>query len=198
MKFLDIPELKWLVLSLFATTFLLKLWLSMNDTVGLALIGGGLTMFTYSIVHDLKAHEKPRVIWDQERAIVAVIRTWRVEVCAARLLGSVPLGIDLSHSARRVLQAMHTRFENEEGGTLIFFITRPVGRGATKIGMLVRRSATRIPNTVAKVEQLSKLLVSDSMVMESAMRAAYPHLPVEQAEKEDILMAISGGVETSV
>jgi hypothetical protein len=198
MRILDISELRWLALSLFIITLLLKVWISMNDILGNALIGAGLMIFVYTLILEMSAVQAIRVLWDDERGIVATLRTWSVEVCAARLLGSVPLGIDLSHSARRVLQAMHSRFQNEEGGTLIFFITRPVGDGMTKVGMLVRRSAFRLPNTVAKVDNLAKLILADVMILESAMRAAYPHLPVERAEKRDILMVNTGGIDTIV
>ena len=146
MKFFDIPELKWLALSVFVTTLLLKIWISMDDIVGLALIGAGLTIFVYALVLDIKSIEQPRVIWDEQRGFMAIIRPWRVEICAARLLGSVPLGIDL----------------------------------------------------VSRIEHLSKLIMADVMILESAMRAAYPHLPVERAEKGDILMVNTGGIETSV
>ena len=91
---------------------------------------------------------------------------------------------------------MHTRFENEPGGTLVFFITRPIGNELTKIGMLVRRTALRLPNTRTKIEQLSKKMMADVMILESSMRAAYPHLPVVRAEKQDILTVNTGGLET--
>ncbi|MHA2026877.1 MAG: hypothetical protein ACW98U_13340 [Candidatus Thorarchaeota archaeon] len=198
MSYREISEFKWLALTLFIIALLLKVWISISDIFGISLIGGGLAIFVYSLILDIRCVERPRVIWDEERGIVATIHRWRVEVCAARLLGSVPLGIDLSHSARKVLQAMHSRYQNEEGGTLVFFISRPIGDGMTKVGMLVRRSAVRVPDTVAKVDNLTKLLVADVMILESAMRAAYPHLPVERAEKQDILTVNTGGIESSV
>lgn len=198
MNFREISEIKWLALSLFIIALLLKVWISINDTIGIALIGGGLAIYVYTLILDMRDIERPRVIWDEDRGIAANIHRWRVEVCAARLLGSVPLGIDLSHSARKVLQAMHTRFQNEEGGTLVFFISRPIGDGMTKVGMLVRRSALRFPDTVSKVDNLAKLLQADVMILESAMRAAYPHLPVERAEKQDILTVNTGGIESRV
>jgi len=197
MTFIDI-QIKWLILSIFTTTLLLKIWLSPNDLVGLSLIGAGLLIYVSFMILEHRSGYIPNVIWDEQRGLVAIIRPWRVELCAARLLGSVPLGIDLSHSARKVLQAMHTRFENEEGGTLVFFINRPLGNESTKVGMLVRRSAFRLPNTRSKIEQLSKLMLADVMILESSMRAAYPHLPVEQAGKQDILMVNTGGLVTSV
>jgi hypothetical protein len=197
MRFIDV-QIKWIVLSIFTTTFLLKIWLSPNDLMGLSLIGTGLLIYVLLMILEHRSGYIPNVLWDEQRGFVAIVRPWRIELCAARLLGSVPLGIDLSHSARKVLQAMHTRFENEEGGTLIFFINRPIGNESTKVGMLVRRSAFRLPNTRSKLEQLSKLMLADAMILESSMRAAYPHLPVERAEKQDILMVNTGGLVTGV
>jgi hypothetical protein len=197
MKSFDIP-LRWLILSLFITMLLLKIWISPYDFTGIALIGVGLLIYGFTMYLENRSDYVPTVLWDDEKGLVAIIRPWRVETCAARLLGSVPLGIDLSHSASKVLQAMHTRFENEKGGTLAFFINRPLGVESTKIGMLVRRSALRLPNIRSPLEKLTKLMLADIMILESSMRAAYPHLPVVEAKKQDILMANTGGLETYV
>ncbi|MFW9786419.1 MAG: hypothetical protein ACFFE2_07105 [Candidatus Thorarchaeota archaeon] len=196
-RFFDIP-IRWLILSLFTTTLLLKLWLSPNDLSGILMIAAGLGIYIIVLGVEYKSSYVPKVLWDEQRGFVAIIRPWHLEICAARLLGSVPLGIDLSHSARKVLQAMHIRFENEAGGTLVFFINRPVGNESTKVGMLIRRRVLRLPYTRSKVEKLSMLMLADIMILESSMRAAYPHLPVERAEKQDILMVNTGGMETSV
>ena len=197
MRFFDIT-IRWLVLSIFVTTLLLKFWISPNDIAGLSLIGSGVLIYVGVLILEYRSGYTPNVLWDDQQGFVSIIRPWRVELCAARLLGSVPLGIDLSHSANKVLQAMYTRFENEEGGTLVFFINRPVGNESTKVGMLVRRSSLRLPNTKSKLEKLSKLMLADIMILESSMRAAYPHLPVERAERQDILIVNTGGLETSV
>jgi hypothetical protein len=198
MNIINTPGLKWLALSVITTTLLLKIWITPNDLTGLGLIGTGLLVYVAVLYLDYRSSYDPNVLWEEQRGFVAIVRPWRVELCAARLLGSVPLGIDLSHSASKVLQAMHTRFQNENGGTLVFFITRPVGNELTKVGMLVRRSALRLPNTRLRLEQLSKLMMADIMILESAMRAAYPHLPVERAEKQDILIVNTGGLQTNV
>lgn len=198
MNIINTPGLKWLALSVITTTLLLKIWITPNDLTGLALIGTGLLVYVAVLYLDYWSSYDPNVLWDEQRGFVAIVRPWRVELCAARLLGSVPLGIDLSHSASKVLQAMHTRFQNENGGTLVFFITRPIGNELTKVGMLVRRSALRLPNTRLRLEQISKLMMADIMILESAMRAAYPHLPVERAEKQDILIVNTGGLQTNV
>ncbi|MFW9980864.1 MAG: hypothetical protein ACFFE3_02975 [Candidatus Thorarchaeota archaeon] len=194
MKFIDIP-IKLLTLSLFVTTLLLKIWSAPSDLIGITLIGAGLLVFIIALIIEQRSDYIPTVLWDEQRGFVAIIRSWKVELCAARLLGSVPIGIDLSHSARKVLQAMYTRFENENGGTIVFFINRPIRNESTKVGMLVRRSALRLPSTRVKLEKLSKLMLADIMILESSMRAAYPHLPVERAEKEDILIVNTGGLE---
>lgn len=198
MNIINTPGLKWLALSVITTTLLLKIWITPNDLTGLGLIGTGLLVYVAVLYLDYRSSYDPNVLWEEQRGFVAIVRPWRVELCAARLLGSVPLGIDLSHSASKVLQAMHTRFQNENGGTLVFFITRPVGNELTKVGMLVRRSALRLPNTRLRLEQLSKLMMADIMILESAMRAAYPHLPVKRAEKQDILIVNTGGLQTNV
>ena len=197
MRFFDV-SIRWLILSLFATTLILKIWLSPYDLTGISLLGAGLLIYGLAVYLEYQSSYVPNVLWDDERGFVAIIRPWWVEVCAARLLGSVPLGIDLSHSARKVLQAMHTRFESEEGGNLVFFINRPIGDASTKVGMLVRRNALRIPNTQSPLERLTKLMSTDIMILESSMRAAYPHLPVERAKRQDILMVNTGGLETHV
>ena len=196
MKIFDSPGLKWLVLSVFLVTLLVKIWISLTDIIGISLIGTGVALYVTFLVLDYRSSYDPNVLWDEQRGFIATIRPWKVDVCAARLIGSVPLGIDLSHSARRVLQAMHTRFENEPGGTLVFFITRPIGNELTKVGMLVRRTAIRLPSTRTKIEHLSKQMTADIMILESSMRAAYPHLPVVCAEKQDILAVNTGGLET--
>ena len=197
MKSFDIP-LRWLIVALFTTMLLLKIWISPYDFTGIALIGVGLLIYGFTMYLENRSGYVPTVLWDDEKGLVAIIRPWQIEICAARLLGSVPLGIDLSHSASKVLQAMHTRFENEKGGTLAFFINRPLGVESTKIGMLVRRNALRLPNIQSPLEKLTKLMLADIMILESSMRAAYPHLPVVEAKKQDILMANTGGLETYV
>jgi len=191
-------SMKWFFLSIFIATFLLKIVISPNDLAGLFLIGAGLLIYAATLFFEFRSGYTPKILWDEQRGIIAIIRLWQVELCAARILGSVPLGIDLSHSARKVLQAMHTRFENEKGGTLVFFINRPIGNECTRVGMLVRRSVLRFPRARSKIEQLSKMILADIMILESAMRAAYPHLPVELAKKQDILAVNTGGLESSV
>jgi hypothetical protein len=190
------PELKWMALSVFIVTLLLKFYLSPTDMFGLAITGASVGIFSLSIVLLFTNAIKPEVFWDKDRNLVSILRAWTVEVCSARLLSSVPIGIDLSYSGKKVLQSMHTRFKNKTGGTLVFFIIRPKGNASTKIGFLVRRRGLRLWNGFQMVDRLSKQLVADTLILESSMRSAYPHLPVEVASFEDVLKTTAGGIET--
>lgn len=193
---LHIPsDLKWITLTIFLAAFLLKIYLVPTDYLGLAIIGVGLACLLITLVWSIASLPEPNIYWDERRGISAIFRFWSVEVNSARLLASVPIGIDLSHSAKKVLQSMYTRFMNESGGELVFFITRPLGNQSTKLGFLVRRRAIRLWNGFKNVENLSKKLVTDTTILERAMRAAYPHLPVEVASFQDIVKTITGGLE---
>jgi hypothetical protein len=145
-----------------------------------------------------KAARAPTLLWDEDRGILAMLRPWRVEVIAARVVGSIPIGIDLSFSANRVLSSMHARYRSERGTELRFFICRPVGQGSTRVGMMVVRKRLRILNFPGGLSSLSDELTIDARVLESAMRAAYPHMPLEPARLDDLLMVNGGGVEAIV
>ena len=196
MRLHDTPEVKWMALSVFIVTLLLKFYLSPTDLVGLIMTGAGVGVFGLSLILLFTNLPQPEVYWDKNRNLVSILRAWTVEVCSARLLSSVPIGIDLSHSGEKVLQAMHTRFKNKTGGSLVFFIIRPKGNESTKIGFLVRRRGLRLWNGIQVADRLVKQLVADTLILESSMRSAYPHLPVEIASFEDVLKTTAGGIET--
>ena len=196
MRLHDMPELKWMALSVFMLTLLLKFYLSPTDILGLAITGAAAGIFGISLVLLFTNKSQPEVFWDKDRNLVTILRPWTVEVCSARLLSSVPIGIDLSHSGKKVLQAMHTRFKNKTGGTIVFFIIRPKVNESTKVGFLVRRRGLRLWNGIQGANRLVKQLVTDTLILESSMRSAYPHLPVEIADIEDILKTTTGGIET--
>jgi len=196
MRLHDMPELKWITLSIVVTTLILKIYLTPTDFLGLIIAGAAVSVFSISLIMLLTNLPEPEVFWDKERNLVAILRPWTVEVCTARLLSSVPIGIDLSHSGRKVLQSMYTRFLNKAGGTVVFFITRPRDNRSTKIGFLVRRRGLRLWNGMQTIDRLVKQLVADAMILESSMRSAYPHLPVEHASFDDIIKTTSGGIET--
>jgi len=136
-----------------------------------------------------------KLYWDDSRNILAIIRRWEVEVCALRLIRSIPLGIDLSHSASKVLSAMKARYQDEPDGVLEWVVSRPLSSSKTRVGFMVSRKGIRLPNGVKRMDILSDLVIEDAFVLESAMRAAYPHTPVTEASIEDIELIKRGGVE---
>jgi len=192
----ELHDLKWIGLSIFAAIFGLKIYLAPDDLLGIAMSGASLALYSLALFIHLSSTTQPRVLWDAERGIVSIIRHWTVEVSCARVLSSVPIGIDLSHSGRKVLQSMYTRFSNCPGGYLVFFITRPVDNGTTRVGYLVRRGGLKLWKGLSQVNSLSKTVATDIMILERAMRAAYPHLPVENASFQDIITTSTGGLET--
>lgn len=196
MKFYESPELKWYAFAVLVVAFLLKFYLEPVNYIGLALIGASLACFTLIMIWSLTSLPEPAVFWDAQRGISAISRFWTIEVYSARLLTSVPIGIDLSHSGKKVLQSMYTRFINEPGGEIVFFINRPLENQSTKIGFLVRRRSLRLWSVFKNIEKLSKKITTDCAILERAMRAAYPHLPVEPASFQDIVKTTTGGLET--
>ncbi len=191
-------ELKLIGLTILAVIFVLKVYLAPGDSVGIIMTGAGLAAYVAALVIHLSSSSIPRVLWDAKLGAVAIIRSWTVEVASAKILSSVPIGIDLSHSGRKVLQSMYTRFLDKPGGTLVFFITRPMGNQSTRVGYLVRRRRLRLWNSLGPVNNLGKMITADCMILERSMRAAYPHLPVVDASFADIITTAAGGLETHV
>ena len=196
MRLHDIPELKWMALSVFLVALILKFYLTPTDLIGLVFTGAAVGIFSIVLMLLQTNLPRPDVFWDKERNLVAILRPWTVEICSARLLSSVPIGIDLSHSGNKVLRAMYTRYSSKAGGTTVFFIIRPMGNQKTKIGFLVRRRGLRLWNGIQQIERLKKSLIADIMILERSMRSSYPHLPVEEAEFEDIIKVTTGGLDT--
>ena len=194
MRLHDIPELKWMALSVLLVVLMLKFYSTPEDLVGLAISGAAVGVFGVSLILLQINVPRPEVFWDRERKLAAILRPWTVEVCSARLLASVPIGIDLSHSGNKVLRAMYTQYSNKAGGTVVFFITRPMGHQTTKIGFLVRRRGLRLWNGMQQINRLKKELVADILILERSMRSSYPHLPVMDAEFEEIMKATTGGL----
>ena len=191
-------ELKLIGLTILTVIFVLKIYLASGDLVGIAMAGAGLAAYVAALVIHLSSSSRPRVLWDAKHCAVAIIRSWTVEVASAKILSSVPIGIDLSHSGRKVLQSMYTRFLDKPGGTLVFFITRPMGNQSTRVGYLVRRRELRLRSSSGQVDNLAKMIAADCMILERSMRAAYPHLPVIDASFVDIITSAAGGLENHV
>ena len=196
MRLHDTPEVKWMVLTVLLVVVFLKFYLTPTDLVGLVISVAAVGVFGIALVMLFTNLPRPDVFWDKERNLAAILRPWTVEVCSARLLASVPIGIDLSHSGTKVLRAMYTRYSSKPEGSVVFFITRPMGNQSTKIGFLVRRRGLRLWNGMQQIERLKKKVIADILILERSMRSSYPHLPVQEAEFEDIIKVTTGGLET--
>ncbi|MHA2189261.1 MAG: hypothetical protein ACXAEB_00090 [Candidatus Thorarchaeota archaeon] len=155
-------------------------------------IAGFLSIILLAVVLHYSA-STPVILWDDDRNLLAVLHSWRVVVSSACLMTSIPLGIDLSHAAKNVLRSMSSRFEDENGGEVRFFIYRPVENESTRVGMMVVRSSLRFFNGITKIDTLSDKVDADAMILESSMRAAYPHTPVQRANQLDTMIATTGG-----
>jgi hypothetical protein len=169
-------------------------WLFWDNSLGIALsaisiVSAGLIVLSW------KNDKLPFVMWDEDRGVLAILWSFSLEVLAGRLMTSVPIGVDLSHSASKVLRALHTQFDGKKKGEVRFFLCRPAGDGVTRAGMLVARRSMRFLDGVKKASAIAADLITDAMVLESSMRAAYPHMPIERAGLDDLLMVTSGGIE---
>jgi hypothetical protein len=153
----------------------------------------GLISITLLVIVLHYSKSTPIILWDDDRNLLAVLHSWRVEVSSTCLMTSIPLGIDLSHAAKNVLRSMRSRFEDENGGEVRFFIYRPVENESTRVGMMVVRNSLRFLNGIAKIDSLSDKVDADAMILESSMRAAYPHTPIQRANQFDAMLATSGG-----
>ncbi|UCE10430.1 MAG: hypothetical protein JSW61_00465 [Candidatus Thorarchaeota archaeon] len=173
----------------------LVLFPSVTDT---AISIGGMLSLCLLVYVILRLGMPPAVQWNGESKLAAVFRPWSVEICATCVIASVPIGIDLKHAAGRVLAAMSTRLEEEEGGELRFFLARPLGNRPTKVGMMVARRASRIIQSKSRVLRMTEKVAEDAQVLEGAMRAAYPHTPVHRGGLKDALIVLNGGIEVNV
>jgi hypothetical protein len=143
-----------------------------------------------------RTNRKPTVLWNDPDGILMLVRSWRVEACAARLMASVPLGIDLTRSAWKVLQSMHLAVSDSSGGSLRFFVCRPLGQGPSRVGIIVARTRFRLGSSARRSIALSDRVLQDVRILEGAMKAAYPHMPIEKAGLPDIMMVVQGGVQS--
>jgi hypothetical protein len=135
----------------------------------------------------------PLVFWNEEMAVLLLIRAWRIEAQSARLLRSVPLGIDLSHSGKKVLQAMSEQLGTKRGRRLDFVVHRPVDDNPTCAGFVTSRSSFAGFSSRKRIEELSEAVFQDATVLESAMQASYPHTPIDRAGLQDLQMILTGG-----
>ncbi len=194
MSKVESSNLQWVLPAALAAAWGISLSIQQSIDQLIIAITGMATLLVFLYIYR-SAPEKPKLLWDSNRGILGIIRSWNVEACSMRLIGSIPLGIDLSHSATKVLSAMSTRYHEETGGTLEFVVCRPLGNTGTRVGFMVSRRGIRLPDGLKRLDILSEKLLEDVLLLESAMRAAYPHTPIEVATVEDVELVRSGGVE---
>ena len=198
MKWFERVEFKWLtILTLLGAWVIRALWFS-NQPLDLALATAGLLVAVVAVYLHLNGTSAPLMLWDESTATLATIRGWTVEVSSARLMGSVPIGIDLSHAAVKVLRAVYSRYSEGPSSELNFFICRPLSNRSTIVGLMVNRKTLRLLDGVRRSESLRRQVMSDAAILESAMRAAYPHMPVTKAGMNEVLMAVTGGFDIAV
>ena len=158
------------------------------------IIGMALLVLAISLYY--MGRTKVQAYWDNSRGVLGLVRPNTVEVLSGRLFDKVPQGIDLSHSASKVLGSMSEHFDDEPGGTLEFVMCRPLKEGPTRVGFIVKRNGMRTQNTKKRLERLTNQLEESAQILESSMRAAYPHTRVKEAGRRDMLLITSGGVDT--
>jgi hypothetical protein len=191
-------DTKWIGLVVFVSILGLKIYLAPVDFSGILLTSSGFVAYLAALAITLTRKQDPQILWDADRGIMAIVRTWDIEVVSASVLSSVPVGIDLSHSAKKVLQSLYARYSTEPGGLLVFFITRPIDNRSTCVGFMVKRKILRVGSSKKRLDNLSQAVTTDGMILERAMRAAYPHLPIKSAGFDDILAVQTGGIQTHV
>ncbi|MGY5852434.1 MAG: hypothetical protein RTU92_02580 [Candidatus Thorarchaeota archaeon] len=195
MAWYDSSLIKWVLPGALILSWSIRLWFS-QDPLVLVETTVGLVVLFLLVTTYVRARGDTRLLWDESSAIMISLRPWTVEVSSAKLMTSVPIGIDLTKSASRVLRAMEARYDDENDGEVRFFVSRPLGRGSTLIGMQVMRRGLRLFNGISRADGLREQLTEDTLILEGAMKSAYPHMPIKTATLEDMLMVNSGGVES--
>lgn len=185
----------WIIASVLLAVWFLLLLSGGQRLVQAPQAAVGLVLTILLIIVAKRSSGTPMMLWDGKRGVLALVRTWKLEVCGARLMTSVPLGIDLSHAASRVLQAMHSRLSESRKGSVRFLLYRPLGQGPTRVGMMIVRTSFRLGDAFARARKLSEEVARDVMILEKAMRAAYPHILIENAGLSVIMRAVEGGIE---
>ncbi len=195
MKWFERPDVKWMVILALVGAWILRILMTTSILLDLAVSISGLTIVIFAVYLHRNTAKAPQLFWDESSSTLGVIRGWKVEAISARLMSSVPIGIDLSHSARKVLQAVYARYLDGPSAQLSFFVCRPLGSSPTRVGMIVKRKTLRFWNGVSRIDLLKDQVVNDAAILESSMRAAYPHLPVTKAGRDELLMVLAGGID---
>lgn len=198
MRWLEYRELGWMFLGTLTVAWIVRILWMYHVVVEFLYSVAGLISIIAVIWILANSNPAPVIIWDQSAGILALLRKWSIEISSARLMKSVPIGIDLSHSAKKVLQSVYARYSRGSEIEVVFFVARPLGNSLTKVGFLVRRSGLRFWKGTRGLNSLRKQVIMDAALLESAMRAAYPHLSVTRAGLDDMMVAVTGGIEPRV
>lgn len=191
---LDSIEIKWLVPAALGSAWSLKLGLSETLSDQILGIAGILSLLVFiALYQTTRSSFSP--YWNEQTGVLAIVRAWSVEMYTTRLIASVPQGIDLQHSAGRVLSSMQARYEDVGKGILEFHVCRPLQRGPSLVAFTACRKQYRRISLKRQMEALNELVNEDGMILESAMHASYPHTPIENAELGHNLMIRSGGTD---
>ncbi len=194
MSVMESIEVKWMIPAALGVAWSFKLGLS--STISEQLIGlSGIGSLLILMVLYQTTRRNFSLHWDEKTGVLAIVRTWSVEMYTTRLIASVPQGIDLQHSASRVLASMHARYEEDGKGILEFHVCRPLRNGPSLVGFTVCRKQIRTQPLKRQMESLCQQVQEDGMILESAMHASYPHTPIERAKLEHNLMIRSGGTD---
>lgn len=189
----DIEWVKWPLSSAVLVAWIFRILLAPVQSIIIeSLLGIILTTLVVLIYLFWRRHVK--VLWDEARGIMVILRTWTVEAQAGCLLSSVPLGIDVSYSAKSVLKAMNEQFTKENQCELRFFVCRPLGNSSTLAGMQVVRRSLKLMNGAGVAKKLSEKVYEDVTTLESAMRSSYPHTPIDRAGLYEMRLVNTGGI----
>ncbi|MHA1770722.1 MAG: hypothetical protein ACTSYL_08780 [Candidatus Thorarchaeota archaeon] len=194
MNFRDLMLYKWYIVGALVIAFVARYIIISQDIISTVAVTAAVSIVIILALSSRTLAGQPEILWNEPMGVMVILRPWIVEVSAARLITSVPLGIDLEHSAVKTLRALHRITREAQNASVKFFVLRPHGDGTTRIGMMVTRRGIRFHNGVAKANVLAKSVSEYAAVLEGALRAAYPHVPVVRAGLAELLGVYSGGV----
>ncbi len=182
----------------FIASALLLRSLILSSIMGLIESSLGLTGL-FLVAYIYRKHGGRSVIfWDKGGKMLVNLRPWHIEVYSARIFSSIPIGIDLSHSSAKVLEAMSLHAKDWAKFELRFVVVRPMSSSSTTVGMMVIGRTSRIFGVGRFLDSLVKKIEIVSYVLEGAMRAAYPHTPITKATLDQMMLMVNGGVEIEV
>jgi hypothetical protein len=184
---------RWATVLGIATGWIILLTISQTSTETLLAIVGLGSLGLLLIVLIFGGGE-PSIQWNEEIGVMLSHKRWVTEISAASIFTSVPLSIDVSHAGSRVLRAMSTRMKDKRGGEVRFFVCRPLEIGPTTVGYTVVRRTPRHLLTARRLRKMADTVFADNSILESAMRAAYPHTPIRRANRHELAGLSYGGI----